>query len=126
MSNDAKLWGWRVTVFIMLSVDSSILMKAITGGGAKQAVSPPWFVIFFIVCALNIPVYIWYKRAKNDRWSDARKTPEQLQVEILAAAAKNGVLPPKKPEQGAAQPPTTPAQQPQNPGEPPKIPPQQG
>jgi hypothetical protein len=94
MTNDAKLWGWRIVVFIMFSIDGSILTKAITGGGAKQAISPLWFIIFFVACVLNIPVYVMYRRAKAGRWGNSNKTPEQLQVEILAAAAKNGAVPP--------------------------------
>jgi len=115
MSNDAKLWAWRVIVFIMFSIDGTILAKAITPTSAQSAVSAKWFVIFFIVCILNIPVYVLYIRAKNNRWkSNDHKTQEQIQVETLAAAAKFAQAEKNKPIPGKAAP-KLPEEAPKNP-----------
>ncbi|HSX34588.1 MAG TPA: hypothetical protein VLF62_03005 [Candidatus Saccharimonadales bacterium] len=123
MTNDAKLWGWRVIVFIMFSIDGSVLAKAVTPSGAQHAISATWFVIFFVLCVANVPVYILYQRARIARWKgSAHKSPEQLQVEILAAAAKNGVLPPKKPAEATSAQPTAAV----TPGAPPVVAPAPG
>ena len=94
MSNDSKLWMWRGIVLLCLMVDAWLLTKL-----AIEAINlsdpnatthlPLWAGLFFVATLANIPVYICYVRARNNRWNASEhKEQSQIDVEALAAYAK--------------------------------------
>jgi heme/copper-type cytochrome/quinol oxidase subunit 2 len=94
MSNDTKLWVARAAVLLCLLVDlwllGKVTIEAIKMAGQNGDGHPVlWFVLFTIAVIANFPLYIFYRRASAARWNPLNhKTEEQVEIEILAAAAK--------------------------------------
>jgi hypothetical protein len=94
MSNDSKLWLARGLVLLSFILNSWFLGQ-LTKEAIKSFSSNAhprlglWFALFLIATLLNIPIYIYYRRAKGKRWNPTDHTSQtQIDVETLAAYAK--------------------------------------
>lgn len=91
MSNDTRFWAFRILNFALFFIEGSVLTKAIMGGFTTKSNahhSTVWFIVFGVLCLVNVPVYLLYRRAKVNRWqASSAKSATQLEVETLAAFA---------------------------------------
>jgi hypothetical protein len=85
--NDAKLWGARVTYWVLSTIDCTILGKFIGGlFGTKSSHSLPWIILFVIVTVGAIYFWLLYRHYRRVRkQGGGHKTPEQIEIETLAA-----------------------------------------
>lgn len=91
--------------------EGSVLFKAIMNGFNDHASSTRatlWFVLFGVLCLVNIPVFVLYRKAKAERWEVSNKSQAQSDVEILAAYAAQQQV--EKEAQAAKKPPVPPGQ----------------
>ena len=89
MSNDLKFWVFRginVALFVVEGVILAQAINAVFSDHDSTGRATVWIIVFFVVCLINIPVYVLTRRAKEDRWkNDPLTAQEQSAVEILAA-----------------------------------------
>ena len=85
--NNTKLWAARITWWVLSTVDLTILGKLIGGFFGKKSDHPlPWIILLVIVTAASVYSLMLYYRYKAVKKSGSEhKTPEQLEVETLAA-----------------------------------------
>ncbi|HSX17430.1 MAG TPA: hypothetical protein VLH86_05020 [Patescibacteria group bacterium] len=90
MSNDTKFWAFRILNFVLFTIDGWFLTNALMGvldtNKGHSNHTAVWFVLTGLGLATNVPAYIYYRKAKAERWgSSPKKTQAELDVEILAA-----------------------------------------
>jgi len=67
MSNDAKLWAWRIALIVALVIDFSLLAQLAAAFGPNGHLVRR-ATVFFIAVFGSLPIGFKYHMAKQKRW----------------------------------------------------------
>lgn len=88
MSNDTKLWMWR-GLFVAYVVVYGWIFGNLTTALISGKSTLFWGILLALISILGLPTYALYRKAKAERWQAvSHKTQTQVEVEMLAAYAK--------------------------------------
>jgi hypothetical protein len=88
MSNDARFWAFRLLFVGILCLDAFLFTSMVTQALKPDGNVVPWAIAISVSFIVSIPLGFMFHLARERRWEDSQRDMRQLEVEALAATAK--------------------------------------